>query len=113
MTMQVQIYSVLVFRNLPNGTRDCVSHYLAGTSSQDALDRIEKRDRDHFDGDAFITTDEHCERHQRTAQFYTNTMRKDENLDADTIARWIKSSTNPTYDCGERYPAAFRRVSFR
>lgn len=110
--MNVQIYSVIVFRHLPDGTRDCVCHHLSGTTSQDALDRINKRDRTHFEGDAFITTDEHHEDHPQSARFYTNSASKDDPVDEDTIARWIKTMTHPTFDDGETRPAAFRRVNF-
>lgn len=109
----VKIFTVLIFRDLPNGTRDCVTHFLAGTSSQNALDRISSYDRRFFEGMAFINTDEFLAENPRTCEFYTNHSRKDEDISNDTVRRWVKQMTHPSIEDGERRCATFRPVTFK
>ena len=108
----IHIFAILQFP-IVEGTRHCVVHHLAGTSAQDALDRLRPHERELLEGESFINTDAYIDDlGGRSAVFSASRSSPCPGVTDDEFGRWKAVSLQGRWESGQWHAPAFRPVTF-
>lgn len=103
-----KIFAVMVFK-MVNGMRQLDTHHVAAFDPKGAALTLVKFYTDHLhDVDAFVQSEDNCDRHHSPAlRMYTTRYSNEDRISDDEYASWVKRMTRAQMEDGEIIPAAF------